>query len=41
LFSTTIEAPIFSCMIAANTRAGTSLSPPGANGTTKVMGRFG
>src|SRR5207342_3715357 len=30
-----------SCISAASTRAGTSDSPPGANGTTKVTGRLG
>jgi hypothetical protein len=41
LFSTTTFWPIFCCSIAANTRAGTSVSPPGGNGTTMVMVRFG
>ena len=41
MFSTTIEAPMRSCITAPSTRAGTSVSPPGANGTTKVIGRLG
>src|SRR4029078_7556728 len=41
LFSTTMDCPMRSCISAASTRAGTSDSPPGANGTTKVTGRLG
>src|SRR4051812_28188813 len=36
-----MDCPIRSCISAASTRAGTSDSPPGANGTTKVTGRLG
>jgi hypothetical protein len=41
LFSTTMYCPILSWSIAANTRAGTSVKPPGANGTIMLMVRFG
>src|SRR5262245_43832943 len=36
-----METPRFSCMMAASTRAGTSLNPPAAKGTTRVIGRLG
>ncbi len=41
LFSTMMFWPIRSCSIAVSTRTGTSVRPPTANGTMKVIGRLG